>query len=272
MSAKDAGWVWVKTSEIELAPYNVNTMDEESRTSLMEDMNHRDGPYRINPIEIRPLGQKDRLPYEVVDGNQRLDVARRTLRWDRIRATTRKMDELEARVRNFRLNNERGHLDPIKQAEFFQQLQNRGLKLLPMAKKLGLKRQRIQQILRRLKVSFRSAEILERVPTPKQIEKKPHLTKWKLSAHHYEALGGIKDAKVQEELARITTEEGLAARQTKKLAQLVKQGLSPQEAVKLALHPGGRLESESSMVWACSKCRTVYTIEWEDKAIKPLKK
>ncbi|MFQ5998837.1 MAG: ParB/RepB/Spo0J family partition protein [Candidatus Bathyarchaeia archaeon] len=270
MSSKDQGWVWVKLADIELAPYNVNTMDEETFGSLMDDMNQRNGAMRINPIELRPLSEKDRKPYEVVDGNQRWTVAAK-LHWDRIRATIRKMDEGEARIRNFRLNNERGHVNPVRQAEFFQSLLNLGWSIRKMERELAIKRQRIQQILRRLKVTYRTSEILERVPTPKQIQKNPNLGKWSLSAQHYEALGGIKDPKTQEQLAKITIEQGLAARQTKKLAQLVKQGLSPDEATKLIFHPGGKIESEQTTIFACKKCKTAYTISWEDRFVRAIK-
>lgn len=87
-----------------------------------------------------------------------------------------KCSETEARIRNFRLNNERGKINPIREAEFYRYLLDKGWSLHKIERELGIKRQRIQQILKRLKVTEEAKKILEKVPMPKEIQKKPKIT------------------------------------------------------------------------------------------------
>ena len=40
----------VRLDALEPAPWNINEMDEETFLALLDDMNQKDGPHRINPI------------------------------------------------------------------------------------------------------------------------------------------------------------------------------------------------------------------------------
>lgn len=109
---------------------------------------------------------------------------------------------------------------------------------------------------------------MERVPSPKEIEKNPTIGRFKLAPQHYEAIGGIKDAKLQREVAEAAVEHGLPAHQTKKLVSLVKKGLLIKESLKLIA--GGRVETESVVMFACKKCKTPYHVDWDERMIKPI--
>ena len=66
--------VWVNLKDLKPAPWNINEMDYETFLSLMDDMSRKDGPYRINPIRVRPIGENK---YQIIDGHQRVEAALR---------------------------------------------------------------------------------------------------------------------------------------------------------------------------------------------------
>jgi len=49
--------VWVSLKDLKPAPWNINEMDYETFLSLLDDMNKKDGPHRINPIRVRPINE-----------------------------------------------------------------------------------------------------------------------------------------------------------------------------------------------------------------------
>jgi ParB/RepB/Spo0J family partition protein len=256
--------VWVNLKNLKPAPWNINEMDYETFLSLMDDMSRKDGPYRINPIRVRPVGENK---YEIIDGHQRVEAAVR-LGWEKIRAIVTKCSETAARIWNFRLNNERGKINPIREAEFYRYLLDKGWSLHKIERELGIKRQRVQQILKRLKVSEEAKEILEKVPMPNEIQKKPLMGTWKgPEAKHYEAIGKIEDKKLQKEVAKITVEHALPAKQTERLVSQVKKGLKPEEALKIIR---GETQPEDVYVFTCS-CGKKYMVNWSEKTVKPAK-
>lgn len=256
--------VWLDLDGLEPAPWNINEMDGEIFTALLDDMNQKDGPGRINPTRVRFSGSGK---YQLIDGHQRVRAAQ-NLGWKRIRGFVVDCSELDARVWNFRMNHERGNMDPVREAEFFQQMVNRGWSLRKLEKELGIKRQTIQQILRRLKVTSEAADILEHSVRLKETSDKSKVGQFKLAPQHYEAIGGLNDAKLQKELAKAAVEHTLAAHETRKLVSLVKRGMSVDEGLRLIV--GGKVEGENVVLFACKKCKTPYHVDWEGKEIKPL--
>ena len=254
--------VWVRLGDLTPAPWNINEMGEEEFVALMGDMGGPNGPYRINPIRVRPVrGGK----YQIVDGHQRFEAARR-LGWAEIRAVVVECSELEARILNFRFNFERGRVNPVREAEFYRFLLDKGWSLREIERKLNVKRQRVQQILRRLKVAGRTAEILETPPRPEHIEEHPRLARWKgVSPSHYEAVGRIENQKLQEEIAKLTVEHGLSAKETHTLVDHVKKGLPPQKALTLIIESGKA--QPKTATFTCEKCGTTYLINWSEQKI-----
>ena len=57
--------VWVRLKDLESASWNINEMDYETFLSLLDDMNKKDGPHRINPIRVRPIGENK---YQIIVG------------------------------------------------------------------------------------------------------------------------------------------------------------------------------------------------------------
>ena len=49
--------VWISLKDLKPAPWNINEMDYETFLSLLDDMNKKDGPHRINPIRVRPINE-----------------------------------------------------------------------------------------------------------------------------------------------------------------------------------------------------------------------
>ena len=115
-------------------------------------------------------------------------------------------------------------------------------------------------------MSEEAKEILEKVPMPNEIQKKPLMGTWKgPEAKHYEAIGKIEDKKLQKEVAKITVEHALPAKQTEKLVSQVKKGLKPEEALKLVK---GETQPEEVYVFTCS-CGKRYIVNWREKTVKP---
>jgi ParB/RepB/Spo0J family partition protein len=238
--------VWLKLEDLVQAPWNINEMSDEAFIALMDDMNRKDGPFRIQPVRVRPIkGGK----YQIIDGHQRVEAARR-LGWTEIRAIITECSEIEARILNFRINYERGQISPIREAEFYKFLLERGWSLHRIERELGIRRQRVQQILRRLNVTQKAAKILETPLGPELIVERARLSSWKgVTPSHYEVIGRLKEPKLQEEAAKITVEHGLSAKETHTLVDHIKKGVKPSVAVQLILRKEKQTEAPPAEVF-----------------------
>lgn len=240
---------WIEVHKLKPNNYNVNVMDREEINLLardMRDMAINNEHYKLSPIIVRRMTaeeikkwreEQEKLPlekqryvkaeYEIIDGYHRWFVARNvTHGWDKLPCIVLDVSIEEAMEINYRKNKERGHIDPIKEAEFFKRLQDKGMSTTKIAEKFGLTHGRVVQILSRIKKV--TPEAVSMLTTP-FIEKK-------VSGRHLETLAKLEPEK-QKELAKLIIEHKLGSKEAEKAAEALEFGATAEEALKKARPP-----------------------------------
>lgn len=117
--------------KIEEILMNPNVMSLEEEKTLEEDM-RTNGPECIDPVEVVSKGlsfgeRKSNFPslnqefeFVCINGNHRLRLAKK-LKWRDIRIIVNKQikSERDLALFNYRKNAERGHVDPMLEAQLF---------------------------------------------------------------------------------------------------------------------------------------------------------
>lgn len=145
--------VQVPVDHIEENKFNPNVMPKEEFDLLKQDMKDtgKDHELTIDPILISPIRifygdptlQEDR--YVVVDGKHRWQSAKEIVEegdqtWTTIPARIRPVIEAVAKALNYRKNKERGHLDPLLEAQLFASEIEGGLTQKEIAEKYNVSR------------------------------------------------------------------------------------------------------------------------------------
>jgi ParB-like chromosome segregation protein Spo0J len=124
------------------------------------------------------------------------------LGWKEIEAQVVDISGDEADVANFKLNSERGQLNPVKVATLFDKERGRGLSQEKIGKKYNLTQQRVSQY-------------LEILTFPEEIQ---HLLTSRLvkfaMEHARKIVGTLDDPRLQSQMAERVIEEGLSVRET----------------------------------------------------------
>ena len=236
---------WIEVYKLKPNEYNVNVMDRETLKELainMRDLaikNQKDRLLplvvrRMTPEEIREWREKqEKLPfeeqkflkaeYEIIDGYHRWFVARNlTHGWDKLPCKIVDVSIEEAMELNYRINKERGKIDPIKEAEFFKRLHDKGMSTTQIAEKFGFKsHSRVVEIISRIKKV--EPEVVSMLTTP-FVEKK-------VTGRHLETLAKLEPKK-QKELAKLIIDHKLGSGETEKAAEALEFGATPEEALR----------------------------------------
>lgn len=155
----------------------------------------------IQPILIRPLDSG----YEIIAGERRWRAARRaSLR--EIPCIIRELDEEQNFLLSIIENMQRENLNPIEEAEAFEQLISRfGMTQEEVSKSVGKSRPYITNSLRLLKL-------------PQEIQEM--ILQGSITGGHARTLAGIKDRKRQVQIANRILNENLSVRATEKLVNI----------------------------------------------------
>jgi ParB family chromosome partitioning protein len=191
----------IPVDKIAPLPLNCNYVDDETFAKLVEDIKANDLCYAIL---VRPVGP-DR--YQIVDGHHRFRAVLE-LGGTVIKAEVVEMDENEAQITNVRLNMERGHLDLVKLAEVFSVEKKKGHSEAEIGKGYGFSQQRISQI---LEINGYS-EGMKHVLTTRVVSER----------HTRAIVGGIKDQKLQLQVADEVIKRRLSTRETEELIRELK--------------------------------------------------
>ena len=204
--------------------WNPNEMDEETFAALVEDM-RVGGMFAIKPIDVFPVGLDDRglVKLQISDGHNRTRAAKH-LGWKRIRAEVVSITEDEAKVLNYRRNRERGNFNPIKEAELFFGLWDKGKGKLTqeeIAEKYGVSQAHVSLRLGLLKMP----------PTVQEVVKTGELP----SSHAEEILHRNIPAGAEAAVARVAVAEKLTPDQTREVAERVAEDVRAEPTALPAL-------------------------------------
>ena len=229
----------IPLQEIIPLPTNVTVIDKEEDMMLRTDMTRIEskGLYKIDPILVRKLSSEEiekikakqawsQAQYQIVDGHSRFYAARE-LGWSQIRARVVEASLEEALAINYAKNKARGEVDPLREAVYFRHIyENQKMTMEQIGERFGLTRQRVEQILRRIKIGKEARRIMS---TRVDMEKP-------LSGKHLEVIASVPEEK-QVQLVDTIIEGKLSARQAEKAKEAIEKGLPKDEAVKAAKAP-----------------------------------
>jgi len=189
---------------------NCNELDDETFNMLVEDIRANGLRYSVL---VRKIGPDS---YELVDGEHRWRAAKQ-LGWKEIEAQVADMSGEEADIANFKLNSERGQLNPIKVATLFDKEREKGLSQGKIGKKYGLTQQRVSQYLEILTFP----EGIRHLLTSRLVE---------FSMEHARRIvGTLDDPRLQAQMAERVVEEGLSVRETDVAMKELLEGRLKQE-------------------------------------------
>jgi ParB/RepB/Spo0J family partition protein len=199
-------------------------MDSETFAALVEDM-RVGGMFAIKPIDVFPVGLDDRglVKLQISDGHNRTRAAKQ-LSWKRIRAEVVSITENEAKVLNYRRNRERGNFNPIKEAELFFGLWDKGKGKLTqeeIAEKYGVSQAHVSLRLGLLKMP----------PTVQEVVKTGELP----SSHAEEILHRNIPAGAEAAVARVAVAEKLTPDQTRQVAERIQEDIQAEPSAPPAL-------------------------------------
>lgn len=213
---------WYQVKDLEMAPWNPNTMTPDQYSALLSDMKTA-GPLGVDPLvgaSKRTVYGDEKLEEKVVvlDGNHRLKAARE-LGWDQVRVIvdTSVNSEQLARVVSYTRNNERGTLDPFKAAENFRFFADRGMTQDEIAKEFHIDRTTVSKRLSLLNV------------TSEVKEKALKETSRGLTASHLEAIAPLapelqkKAFKEIEDSTRYDKDRAVTVRYVEEVARDIKE-------------------------------------------------
>lgn len=180
---------------------NCNRLDDEMFAKLVEDIKANDLRYEVLVRQVGP----DR--YQLVDGEHRWRAVKQ-LGGTVIKAKIIDMDEDEAQITNVRLNMERGHLDLVKLAEVFSVEKSKGRSEAEIGRGYGFSQQRISQIL----AINGYSEGMKHLLTTRVVGE----------GHTRVIVGGIKDQKLQLQVAEEVIKRRLSTRETEELIRELK--------------------------------------------------
>lgn len=124
--------------------WNPNRMDEETRESLKESIKQADY-LNNNPIQVRPKDENGE--YEIVDGEQRWDVAKE-LGFEEIPIEVEELDDLEAKRRTVILNKDRGNIDYFPLGRIFYELNENGMTQKEIGERFGYPHEEVSRIVK----------------------------------------------------------------------------------------------------------------------------
>jgi ParB family chromosome partitioning protein len=181
----------------------------------------------LQPIVVRPLGEKDGKPtYELIMGERRLRASKEA-GLEKIPAVIRETQD-ENMLRDALLENlHRSDLHPLEEASAYQQLlEDFGITQDQLAEKIGRSRPKITNTIRLLKLP---ASVQRRVAAGV------------LSAGHARAILALEDEAAMASMAEKAINEGLSVRNIEELVSIAK----PERKGKLKV--GGRQDSLKSL-------------------------
>jgi ParB/RepB/Spo0J family partition protein len=226
-------------SSLEPNKFNPNVMSPEEMESLKQDMK-RSGPkheLRIDDLVVSPKNIFYNNPdfpsdiYVIVDGEHRWKNAVE-LEWPTIPCVIRMMGEQMARWYNYRKNKERGHLDPIKEAELFKSEIDQGFKQDQIARGYNISRSYVASRLGLIQLDEKVKEMHQK---PEEVYKKDKLAEFQEAHNEWEQETEDESTYVQYSEPEEPTEEELVPRGTISPSHLEAISSLPQEhQVKLA--------------------------------------
>jgi len=181
----------------------------------------------LQPIVVRPLGEKDGKPtYELIMGERRLRASKEA-GLEKIPAVIRETQD-ENMLRDALLENlHRSDLNPLEEASAYQQLlEDFGITQDQLAEKIGRSRPKITNTIRLLKLP---ASVQRRVAAGV------------LSAGHARAILALEDEAAMSAMAEKAINEGLSVRNIEELVSIAK----PERKGKLKV--GGRQDALKSL-------------------------
>lgn len=181
----------------------------------------------LQPIVVRPLGEKDGKPtYELIMGERRLRASKEA-GLEKIPAVIRETQD-ENMLRDALLENlHRSDLNPLEEASAYQQLlEDFGITQDQLAEKIGRSRPKITNTIRLLKLP---ASVQRRVAAGV------------LSAGHARAILALEDELAMSSMAEKAINEGLSVRNIEELVSIAK----PERKGKLKV--GGRQDALKSL-------------------------
>jgi ParB family chromosome partitioning protein len=181
----------------------------------------------LQPIVVRPLGEKDGKPtYELIMGERRLRASKEA-GLEKIPAVIRETQD-ENMLRDALLENlHRSDLNPLEEASAYQQLlEDFGITQDQLAEKIGRSRPKITNTIRLLKLP---ASVQRRVAAGV------------LSAGHARAILALEDEAAMSSMAEKAINEGLSVRNIEELVSIAK----PERKGKLKV--GGRQDALKSL-------------------------
>jgi ParB family chromosome partitioning protein len=181
----------------------------------------------LQPIVVRPLGEKDGKPtYELIMGERRLRASKEA-GLEKIPAVIRETQD-ENMLRDALLENlHRSDLNPLEEASAYQQLlEDFGITQDQLAEKIGRSRPKITNTIRLLKLP---ASVQRRVAAGV------------LSAGHARAILALEDEAAMASMAEKAINEGLSVRNIEELVSIAK----PERKGKVKV--GGRQDSLKSL-------------------------
>ena len=163
----------------------------------------------VQPVLVRPRADGK---YELVAGERRLRAAK-LAGLAQVPVTIRELDDSESLEVALIENIQRTDLNPLEEAQAFQQLMTQ-FKLTQevMAEKVGKERSSVANTLRLLKL-------------PESVQ--TMVRKNRLSEGHARALLGLSDTQMMERLATKAVRDGLSVREVERIAQ----GMKPEKTV-----------------------------------------
>jgi len=175
--------------------FNPNEMLDSNYSTLKDDI-YRNG--LTYPIVVRPLHNGK---FEIVDGFHRWKACKE-LGWSDIPCSIEKISREVAQIRNYRLNKERGNLNPFKEAQLFLEFVEKGFSYSQIGEKFGVDKTHVAHRLDLLSID----ETLTRVNG--------------LSPSHWEVIATIKDHSLQKRLVQEVTTNRLSVRETEENAKV----------------------------------------------------
>lgn len=137
----------VQVSRLKPAPWNPKVIAPERRATLKAELISQ-GPTGTAPLEVVPEGLLEHPPvmnlpkdpnYVVADGNMRLDIITKDLKWAEARVIIHyDLTKTDAMLLTYAREYGRGELDPFKEGDFFRILkEDAGLTLEALSKRLS---------------------------------------------------------------------------------------------------------------------------------------
>jgi len=176
--------------------YNPNEMGSEEYQSLLFDI--RDNGKLQYPIVVRANDNGD---FEIVDGFHRWKACKE-LGWTEILCIIEKLNRVDAQIRNYRVNKERGNLNPFREAQIFSEFTKKGFSYSQIGKKFGVDKTHIAHRLDLLNIDAS----LTRVNG--------------LSPSHWEVIATIRDHSLQKRLVKEISTNDFSVRETEETAKV----------------------------------------------------